>query len=524
MSSFLGDLPFIVIDFWRSENLGDRHRGRGSRRDLIHLATRPFQTRYSSVISERSCTLYSYALWMLSLISVNRSLFIRLHSKVVCSGQVRPAVANCILHEEFARSIHQSINFGMPPRRQPIAVNGKRKASEEIVPTPKKAKPADRFSDRSRYKDSATEEEHGIVLREFYPPELTNERAKQYIAGTLERPIKTLETAIEETREEREKIEVAGAVVFWFKSDLRTKDNHGLHLASEKAKVAGAPLIGVYLVSPQDFQAHVTAPVRVDFILRTLAVLKADLAKLDIPLHVEVVEKRKQLPNRLIDLSREWRANHVFCNTEYEVDELRREAALTRDCLSHGIDLTTAADSCVVSPGELSSKSSGNQFAVYTPWFRAWCAYVNSNPGMLDEYPRPAKNPATARKDFKHLFDCSIPEAPPDKKLNAEERKRFQNMWPAGEHEADQRLKKFTEQRIKKYAETRNFPTLNGTSVISVHLAAGTLAARTCVRAARDANTSRAMNIGNSNILTWISEVAWRDFYRHVLAHWPFVW
>jgi deoxyribodipyrimidine photo-lyase len=412
----------------------------------------------------------------------------------------------------------------MPPKKPTTATNGKRKAPDDPPPGNKKLKPLDKFSDRSRYKDSAEEEKHGIVLREFYPPEMTNTRAKQYVAGNIERPIESLEKAILETREDRDRVKVRDAVVHWFKCDLRTRDNKGLHLASEKAKSKGVPLIAMYLVSPQDFEAHLTSPVRVDFILRTLDVLKADLAHLNIPLYIEVVDKRRKIPGRIIELCEIWGASHIFCNTEYEVDELRREAALTRNCLGKGISFTTVPDTCVVSPGELSSKGTGGQFAVYSPWFRAWCAYINSHQSELDEYPRPEENPTSARQHFKDLFECNIPDAPANKQLSAEEKKRFRNMWPPGEHEADQRLEKFISQRIKKYSETRNIPAGNSTAIISLHLATGTLAARTCVREARNANSSKSMDAGNTSIQVWISEVAWRDFYKHVLVHWPFVW
>ena len=403
------------------------------------------------------------------------------------------------------------------------AVNGKRKTVNDLNPPNKRPKPSDKFGDRSRYKDSAQEEENGVVLREFYPPEMTTERAKQYVAGDIERPIGTLEKAVAETRQAREEVKVKDAVVHWFKCDLRTRDNKALHMASEKAKSRGVPLIAMYLVSPQDFQAHLTSAVRVDFILRTLEVLKADLSEMDIPLYFETVEKRKRIPDRIIELCEDWGASHVFCNTEYEVDELRREASLTRTCLQKDVAFTTVPDTCVVSPGELSSKT-GGQFAVYSPWFRAWCAYINSHQLVLDEYPRPEKNPSSARERFKVLFESTVPDAPSNKQLSAEEKKRVRSMWPPGEHEAAQRLDKFIKQRIKKYGEARNLPSGNSTAVVSVHLASGTLAARTCIREARNANTSKNMDAGNPSIMSWISEVAWRDFYKHVLAHWPFIW
>lgn len=422
------------------------------------------------------------------------------------------------------RPLQQYPHITMLPAKAFASVIGKRKVAVDLALPNKRVNCSDRFDDNSRYKDSGQEEKHGVVLREFYPPEMTNDRARQYVSGEIERPIETLEKAIVETKRDRAAIVVRDAVVHWFKCDLRTRDNKGLHMASEKAKSKGVPLIGMYVISPQDFQGHLTSAVRVDFILRSLEVLKADLSQLDIPLHVEVVEKRRYVVKRIMELCEGWGASHVFCNTEYEVDELRREAALTRGCLARAIAFTVVPDTCVVSPGELSSKSTGGQFSVYSPWFRAWCAYVNSRQSELDEYPRPDGNPASARERLRDLFDRPIPDAPANKQLSTEEKTRFGRMWPAGEHEAARRLQKFIDQRMSNYSEARNLPAGNSTAVISVHLASGTLAARTCIREARNVNTSRSMDAGNPNIQSWIREIAWRDFYKHVLAHWPYIW
>jgi deoxyribodipyrimidine photo-lyase len=61
------------------------------------------------------------------------------------------------------------------------------------------------------------------------------------------------------------------------------------------------------------------------------------------------------------------------------------------------------------------------------------------------------------------------------------------------------------------------------TSKMSPYLASGSLSARTAVVKAREANKG-SLDRGNSGYVTWISEVAWRDFYKHVLIHWPFIW
>lgn len=365
-------------------------------------------------------------------------------------------------------------------------------------------------------------EKYGIVLRKYYPPEMSNARARAYIADEIPRPIEELISALEETADDRKKVDVKDAMVHWFKVDLRHNDNRSLALASEKAKEAGVPLICMYIISPQDFEAHLTSPVRVDFILRTLEVLQKDLAALDIPLYVETVEKRKNIPDRILELMEEWGANHLFANMEYEVDELRREAQLVRDLAENGKAFEAVHDTCVVPPGSLQS-GTGKQYAVYTPWYRTWVAHVHENLDLLELFDPPSKNPVTARKDFAKLFDVAIPEAPKNKSLSAEETKRFRSLWPCGEHEASHRLDKFCQEMIGSYHKERNIPGDNGTSCLSVHLSSGTISARTCVRTARDRNKTKKLNAGNDGIQTWISEVAWRDFYKHVLANWPYV-
>jgi deoxyribodipyrimidine photo-lyase len=430
-----------------------------------------------------------------------------------------------LISPQSAFAFHSSAFFNMPPKK--VITNGKRKASPDTTTTdrsPKKAK-TNGSTDRLRqpHPNAQETEDNGIVLREFYPHEMSNARALAYNNDELPRPIELLNSALSETQAQRAKVKVKDAVVHWYKCDLRTKDNHALHLASEKAQSKGVPLICMYIVSPQDFEAHLTAPVRVDFILRTLEVLKDDLGKLNIPLYVETVEKRKKIPGRVLELLEEWGASHLYTNVEYEVDELRREASLVRTTLERGIAMDVLADTCVVSPGELQS-GSGKQYAVYSPWYRSWVTHVHSKPDLLDKFEAPSENPSDSRQKYASIFECEIPAAPSNKTLSPEEKKRFRSMWPAGEDEAYERLKKFAKERIGGYKDNRNFPGELGTSSLSPHFACGSLSSRTAIHHARDTNSTKKLDGGSEGIKTWIGEVAWRDFYKHVLAHWPYVW
>jgi len=374
------------------------------------------------------------------------------------------------------------------------------------------------------------EEEYGdpdvepvFWLKDYYPKEMKNSRCKDYIDGKIPKPITELRRMLESTASQRQAIPVGDAVVHYFKRDLRTIDNRALSAAAKLAASKGAVLICMFLVSPQDYQAHFTSAARVDFDLRCLAVLRETLAEKDIPLYTETIHDRKQAIPHILNLCQKWNAKHLFCNMEYEVDELRRETKLIKAGLERGIAIEVLHDDVIVPPGILST-GQGKQYSVYSPWFRAWCVRVNSHPELLDESPAPPLNPPQARQNHAELFDMEIPKAPENKALSAEDKARFEKLWPVGEREALARLDTFLEGRVSKYKDARNFPAQETTAKLSVHFSAGTLAARTAVRKARDLSGTTKVDAGNEGIKGWISEVAWRDFYKHVMAWWPFVW
>jgi deoxyribodipyrimidine photo-lyase len=92
----------------------------------------------------------------------------------------------------------------------------------------------------------------------------------------------------------------------------------------------------------------------------------------------------------------------------------------------------------------------------------------------------------------------------------------IRSLWPAGETEARERLERFANNspRISGYNDSRNIPSdIEGTSRLSPYLSLGMVSARECIRMAK---TKKGTGVD-----TWISELCWRDFYRHVLFHFP---
>ena len=197
-----------------------------------------------------------------------------------------------------------------------------------------------------------------IVDRKYYPPVLSDARCAAYSSGDLAKPIDELSAALSATAGFRSRLQSGQSVVHWFRTDLRPQDNTALHLAVSAAAAASGDcsVIGLYVFSPQDFEAHVVSPARLDFILQSLQILRQDLAKLAIPLHVEAVEPRHRIPATVVRLAKQWAATHVFANMEYEVDELRRDAMVVRLGESNGVAVNVVHDACVVPPGTLLTK------------------------------------------------------------------------------------------------------------------------------------------------------------------------
>lgn len=162
-------------------------------------------------------------------------------------------------------------------------------------------------------------------------------------------------------------------------------------------------------------------------------------------------------------------------------------------------------------------------YAVYSPYFKKWLAHVKDKKIVSNLLPPPEKNPSDAKSKLSELFKSKpFPKPAENKRLSLDDEKRLSKLWPAGEHEAQLRLDKFIERNVTGYADNRNFPAIPGTSALSVHFSAGTLSARQAVKAAADANGGK-IDAGKTGNCGWISEIAWRDFYKGIMAAWPFV-
>ncbi len=294
----------------------------------------------------------------------------------------------------------------------------------------------------------------------------------------------------------------------WYRSDLRTADNTALHHA---CRAADEGVVALFVISPGEWEAHDLAPCRVDFMLRTLQELSAGLAALNIPLLIEEAALPGDVPGVVARAAARHGCGAVYANREYEVNERRRDAAVSLLLAADGRAVHLFTDQIAIEPGEVRT-GEGRFFTVFTPFKRAWITHLLETRGGVRVLPAPNKQNNTG------CTPAQVPGFVPGfvSPIPAER-------WPAGERHAQQRLRAFIAERGRAYKQSRDFPGEPGTSQLSPYLAVGAISPRQCFAAAAEANgdSPDPYRLGNEGLLCWISELIWREFYVHILAGFP---
>lgn len=290
----------------------------------------------------------------------------------------------------------------------------------------------------------------------------------------------------------------------WFRSDVRVRDNTAL---SEACKIADDGVVAVFTICPVQWSHHNWAPVKVDFLLRNLRKLSASLDEINIPLLIAEVPRFAQIPTRLLKIAETYSCDGIYFNREYELNERRRDEKVARVYERAGKFVHSFTDQVVLPPESLKT-TQGKTYTVFTPYKRKWIAAVKERGGVRC-LRKPRKQKRLGREA----------DVIPDRVDGFDGLKR-PDLWKSGEKHAGRRLRSFISQRLKSYERDRDFPVLNGTSAVSPYLALGVLSPRQCLHAALKANRSR-LDSGSKGATTWISELIWREFYRHVLVGFP---
>lgn len=284
----------------------------------------------------------------------------------------------------------------------------------------------------------------------------------------------------------------------WLRNDLRHYDNAALTAAAQ----TGLPVVAVFVATPQSWQQHDMAPIKQDLIRRRVLALKNELATLGIPLLAIEAKRYSDCAAILQKLAQQGAAG-LYAQTEYELREQHRDQTVTRVMHAIGVPCFWFDSQCVMPPGSVRSKT-GDIYKIFTPFKKTWLAQLQHKGVQVQGKPQVQ---SSIQPDVSGL----PPMLPGDNSSAA---------WPVAEQQVLELLRSFCRERVQDYQQARDFPAIDGTSTLSPYFAIGVVSAQQAV-ARLQAEANEQMWQDSSGAAVWLSELIWREFYKHILVAYP---
>ncbi|MDH4468717.1 MAG: deoxyribodipyrimidine photo-lyase [Bacteriovoracaceae bacterium] len=290
----------------------------------------------------------------------------------------------------------------------------------------------------------------------------------------------------------------------WIRRDLRAYDHHALSQATQNHTQ-------VQIIF--NFDSHILNHLsdkydrRVTFILESLRDLeikikeKNPLASLIVCYGDPVIEIPK--------LAKQLGATHVYANRDYEPYAKLRDEKVKAALQTEGLNFLIFKDQIIFESPEILSKQ-GLPFKVFTPYKNQWIQrLLLSQDEALSNFSIDFKVLQGNQSEWPNISD--------DRWWDIIGFHQTKSLLGAGTTGATELWKTFSK-KILSYKVARDFPSLEGTSHLSVHLRHGTVSIRHLVRKLLEDESFK-----NENIQTWLSELIWREFYQGILDQNPHV-
>ncbi len=283
-------------------------------------------------------------------------------------------------------------------------------------------------------------------------------------------------------------------ILHWFRKDLRLSDNTAL---DEALRDAAGNVVPFYASEPSILGRDDMAAVRVQFVLDALADLAGALERAGSHLALDHGEATDTVPRA----ARAAGADAVYWNDEYEPALRARDDAVEAALAAQGIRVKRFHDRLLVPPDAVRT-GRGDPFVVYSPFRRACEALPIGTPRRAAGRFAPHELPRRRIAKLAALgFELRVPA------------------WASGEAAARAQLQRFVQDGLARYGTDRDRPAAGAVSRLSPHLRFGTISVRTVAAAAHEA--ARADRRLGKAVDRYVAELRWRDFYAHVLYHFP---
>ncbi len=264
-------------------------------------------------------------------------------------------------------------------------------------------------------------------------------------------------------------------VYFWFRRDLRLKDNVGLMNATNSGKKVQC----VFIFDTNILDQLTEDDARVTFIHDQLSSIDKALKEIGSSLLVRKGNPFEVWKELLTDKT----FSGIYVNRDYEPYARERDKQVYKYCEVNGISYCSFKDQVIFERKEV-VKDDGKPYTVYTPFKKKWRSHFRKE--MINE----AKVDLTREKFI-------------------QKQNNIPSLEEIGFKRSSITVKDYTLHIVRDYDLTRNNPAADKTSYLSVHLRFGTISIREIIRQAIDLND------------TFVDELIWREFFMQILFHFP---
>lgn len=289
-------------------------------------------------------------------------------------------------------------------------------------------------------------------------------------------------------------------VAVWFRQDLRLSDHKALYYAVKEAEEQDAQVMGIFHVHPSLNESFTK---RHDYFFQTLENFRQQAEEYGMPIHF-LAGKEEDAFQHLLDQTPNLHA--VYFNKDEVGFGKKRDEHISNLLQSKNVYVHSFIDAHIHGADDILKKD-GDHYQVFTPYYRKWSAMDKPGIFQIDKKKLSTYglNITSSFKEGKEAYDSLLDKCTMD--------------WNhIGEKSAKQRLAHFLHNKVKKYENQRDFPSVDATSKISPFLKCGVLSPRTVYHKAMDIKHDNGESEG---LETYISEIAWRDFYNMIYAVYP---
>jgi len=289
--------------------------------------------------------------------------------------------------------------------------------------------------------------------------------------------------------------------IVWLRRDLRMADQPALTAACEECD----EIIPLFVFDEPLLQSHKFGSACVNFMLGCLQELASSLADRGITLQW----RRGKPVEEVVQAAREWNADVVYWNRDYEPEAIERDRQVLQQLGRLNVSTRTFKDHVVFEAEEVRGVT-GEPMQRYSAYrARWWTKWHATKPSAL---PIP-----------KTLTAAKAPSLPASHPLPSACELGYDPVTPwiePGERSANKRLHWFIEGPIQTYGHGRNLPGIDGSSRLSPHFRFGTISSRTAIHAAL-ATLRKDRQVSRADVLMWMDELVWREFFQQVLSAFP---